>query len=191
MGAVKKLYLIRHGETVFNVKYIVQGTCDSPLTDKGHSQAKAAKKVLEDNHITFDHAYCSYMHRTEETLLEITDMPYERNNGLNERCYGTMEGESRSIAENLTYEQRSQLYELCNGETKEHLLERMHSFLTEIMNKEDHNSVLCVSHGAAMSYFLYSIAPDNGIDRLENCHILEFEYDGKFHFVKDYIPKND
>lgn len=191
MGTVKKLYLIRHGETIFNVKYIVQGQCDSPLTAKGHAQAKAAKKLLEENNIAFDHAYCSYMHRTEETLQDITDMPYERSTGLNERSYGTMEGESRSIAENLTYEQRSKLYELCNGETKEHLLERMNTFLTEIMNKEDHQNVLCVSHGAAVSYFLYQVDPNNGIDRLENCHILEFEYDGKFHFIKDYIPKDD
>ena len=30
---MKKLYLLRHGQTEFNVKKLVQGRCDSPLTD--------------------------------------------------------------------------------------------------------------------------------------------------------------
>lgn len=188
---MKKLYLVRHGETLFNTKFIVQGQCDSPLTDKGHKQARNAKQVFKENNITFDHAYCSYMHRTEETIQEITSMPYQRSTGLNERSYGTMEGESRSIADHLTYEERSKFYELCGGEKAEDMVNRITTFLTETMNKDDHQSVLCISHGAAMSYFLYHVAPDNNITRLENCHILEFDYDGKFHFIKDYISKDD
>lgn len=186
----KKLYLVRHGETLFNTKYIVQGTCDSPLTKKGHQQACNARQIFQQHNITFDHAYCSMLHRTEETIQDITDMSYKRSAELNERCYGTMEGESRKIAEKFTFEQRSQLYELCGGETKEHLIQRMHSFLTDIMTKDNHHSVLCVSHGAAISYFMFSIDPEFPIHNLQNCHILELEFDGKFHFIKDYIPKN-
>ena len=36
---MKKLYLLRHGQTEFNVKKLVQGRCDSPLTDLGRQQA--------------------------------------------------------------------------------------------------------------------------------------------------------
>lgn len=190
MAEIKKLYLVRHGETLFNTKHIVQGTCDSPLTAKGHQQARAAKQILLQNNIKFDHAYCSMLHRTEETIQEITTMPYERREELNERCYGTMEGESTKIAENFKFEERSQLYELCGGETKEHLIHRMNSFLTDIMSNEDHHSVLCVSHGAAISYFMFHIDPDFPIHSLQNCHILELEFDGKFHFIKDYVSKN-
>ena len=58
------------------------------------------------------------------------------------------------------------------------------------MQKQDHTSVLCVSHGAAISYFLYCIEPNTNIKHLENCHILEFEYDDAFHLTNQYIPKN-
>lgn len=35
---MKKLYLLRHGQTEFNVKKLVQGRCDSPLTDLGRNK---------------------------------------------------------------------------------------------------------------------------------------------------------
>ena len=53
---MKKLYLVRHGETLFNQKYLMQGICDSPLTQKGHAQAKAVGKLFKEKGITFDHA---------------------------------------------------------------------------------------------------------------------------------------
>lgn len=187
---MKKLYLVRHGETLFNQKYLIQGTCDSALTPLGHAQAKEVKEYFEQNHITFDHAYCSMMHRTEETLLDITSTPYERRSELNERNYGSLEGESRKIAEHLDWQAKSKLYEYCGGEKEEHLIQRMKDFMFEILNKEDHQSVICVSHGAAISYFMFHIDADFNIHRLKNCHVLELEYDGNYHFVNDFAPKN-
>lgn len=40
---VKTIYLMRHGETLFNTQGRVQGVCDSPLTENGRAQAQAAK----------------------------------------------------------------------------------------------------------------------------------------------------
>ena len=39
---MKALYLMRHGETLFNVHHKNQGWCDSPLTERGHAQARIA-----------------------------------------------------------------------------------------------------------------------------------------------------
>lgn len=39
----KKLYLMRHGQTLFNVQDRVQGACDSPLTELGIQQALQVK----------------------------------------------------------------------------------------------------------------------------------------------------
>ena len=39
---VKKLYLMRHGQTLFNLQNKIQGWCDSPLTELGQYQAKVA-----------------------------------------------------------------------------------------------------------------------------------------------------
>lgn len=39
----KTLYLMRHGETLFNQLGLIQGWCDSPLTTNGKQQAQAAR----------------------------------------------------------------------------------------------------------------------------------------------------
>ena len=49
---VKKLYLMRHGQTLFNELKRMQGWSDSPLTDLG-SQAKGARQYFLDNGIVF------------------------------------------------------------------------------------------------------------------------------------------
>lgn len=46
---MKTLYLVRHGETLFNALHKIQGWCDSPLTKKGIQQAKQAKQWFENN----------------------------------------------------------------------------------------------------------------------------------------------
>lgn len=40
---MSKLYLMRHGETYFNIWHKIQGWCDSPLTPNRINQAKAAR----------------------------------------------------------------------------------------------------------------------------------------------------
>mgnify|MGYP003235840628 CR=1 FL=1 len=53
----KTLYLMRHGQTLFNLQHKIQGWCDAPLTQLGIKQAKIASEYFKDNQITFDHAY--------------------------------------------------------------------------------------------------------------------------------------
>ena len=45
---MKDLYLMRHGQTFFNQEGLVQGVCDSPLTDLGIEQAEQARDFFED-----------------------------------------------------------------------------------------------------------------------------------------------
>ena len=51
---MKTLYLMRHGETLFNVQHKIQGWCDSPLTEKGIKQAQKARDYFSKKGITFD-----------------------------------------------------------------------------------------------------------------------------------------
>ena len=55
----KTIYLMRHGETLFNQQHRVQGFCDSPLTEKGIAQAKQAGAYFKEQGIVFDGAYAS------------------------------------------------------------------------------------------------------------------------------------
>ena len=76
----KTLYLMRHGQTLFNLQHKIQGWCDAPLTPLGIKQAQMAKEYFTN--ITLDHAYASTSERASDTLEIITDMPYTRLKGL-------------------------------------------------------------------------------------------------------------
>ena len=91
----KILYLMRHGQTMFNLRGKVQGASDSPLTKLGISQAKQAGHYFKHNHITFDEAYSSSSERACDTLENVLpDQAYQRNKGLKEWSFGLFEGDS-------------------------------------------------------------------------------------------------
>ena len=95
---IKKLYLMRHGETLFNVLKKVQGACDSPLTDKGIQQAKLARDFFQENGIKFDHLYASTQERACDTLEIISESKeYQRLKGLKEMNHGLYEGEPQFL----------------------------------------------------------------------------------------------
>lgn len=96
---VKTLYLMRHGETLFNVRHKIQGWCDSPLTANGIAQAKLAGQYFRDQQIQFDHAFCSTAERTSDTLELVTgnSLPYQRLKGLREWGFGVYEGQDEAL----------------------------------------------------------------------------------------------
>ena len=90
----KTLYLMRHGQTLFNARKKIQGWCDAPLTELGIKQAKIAGKYFKDNNIVFDHAYSSTSERACDTLELVCDLPYHRVKGLKEWNFGIYEGDT-------------------------------------------------------------------------------------------------
>ena len=47
-----RLYLMRHGQTLFNTLNRIQGWCDSPLTEKGRDQARQVRAYFEKHDMT-------------------------------------------------------------------------------------------------------------------------------------------
>ncbi|MBO0452356.1 histidine phosphatase family protein [Candidatus Enterococcus murrayae] len=92
------IYLIRHGKTFFNTTGQVQGFADSPLTDKGISQAKKLGTGLKD--IKFDLAYSSDLGRQRNTaklILSKSDKKkpvLKEHDGFKEWNYGGYEGKT-------------------------------------------------------------------------------------------------
>ena len=193
---MKTLYLMRHGETLFNVLHKIQGWCDSPLTSKGIQQALLAKKWFEEHQIHFDHAYSSTSERCCDTLEIIIrqDTPYKRLKQLKERNFGDFEGESEDLNPKRWSEfNYDDLFPHYGGEYTHDVVERMSKCLLEIMENDDHQNVLAVSHGGACYSFLSSVTDpnivrDNG--GFTNCCILHFEYnDGKFKYIDILRPE--
>lgn len=187
----KYLYLMRHGETLFNVKRRIQGACDSPLTEKGINQARKAAAYFEN--IQLDFAYSSTAERSADTLELVTKnlMPYNRVKGLKERNFGIFEGESEDIHLRKHFDT---IYGEYGGETVTEVKERMQATLIEIMERDNHNTVLAVSHaGACMSFLsIWEDAKARMKNGIPNCCIFKYEYvDQKFTLVDLVDPTVD
>ncbi len=63
---MKKLYLLRHGQTEFNVKKLVQGRCDSPLTELGRKQA-CGSRMAQSHDVVPDKVVSSPLGRAMDT----------------------------------------------------------------------------------------------------------------------------
>lgn len=95
---MKKLVLIRHGESEWNKENRFTGWTDVDLSEKGHQEAAEGGKLLKEAGYTFDKAYTSYLKRAIHTLNHVLDeldenyIPVEKSWKLNERHYGALQG---------------------------------------------------------------------------------------------------
>jgi len=64
-----RLYFVRHGETEYNIKHVVQGWCDSPLTELGIRQADLVGIRLSK--VAFQSAFSGDLGRQKETAVRI------------------------------------------------------------------------------------------------------------------------
>lgn len=91
-----QLAIVRHGQSEWNLQNRFTGWVDVALTEKGMEEAKKAGEILKAFH--FDEAYTSSLKRAQDTLrtiLEVggqTGIPITRNEALNERHYGDLQG---------------------------------------------------------------------------------------------------
>jgi 2,3-bisphosphoglycerate-dependent phosphoglycerate mutase len=95
---MKKLVLLRHGESTWNRENRFTGWTDVPLSDQGTAEAIEAGRVLKREGYAFDIAYTSVLKRAIKTLwiaLEELDqmwLPVVNDWRLNERHYGALQG---------------------------------------------------------------------------------------------------
>jgi probable phosphoglycerate mutase len=89
------LFIVRHGETEWNREGRIQGHRDSPLTERGLAQARAAAARLARERL--DALYSSDLGRARETAREVvatTRLPVRLDAGLRERAFGVLEGKT-------------------------------------------------------------------------------------------------
>src|SRR4051812_39199167 len=95
---MKKLVLIRHGESTWNKENRFTGWTDVDLSEKGRQEAKEGGQVLKAGEYTFDVAYTSVLKRAIRTLwitldeMDLMWIPVHRSWRLNERHYGALQG---------------------------------------------------------------------------------------------------
>ena len=99
---MKKLVLVRHGESEWNKLNLFTGWTDVDLSEKGHEEAKEGGRLLKAEGFDFDVCYTSYLKRAIHTLNHILDemdrnwLPVIKAWQLNERHYGALQGLNKS-----------------------------------------------------------------------------------------------
>ena len=94
---MKKLILVRHGQSLWNLEKRFTGWVDVDLTDNGKLEAKKSGELIKKEQLNIDLYYCSFQLRAKNTLKIIQD---ELNDHkvvkeawqLNERHYGALTG---------------------------------------------------------------------------------------------------
>lgn len=186
----KKLFLMRHGETLFNQLKKIQGACDSPLTEKGIQQAKNARDYFQERMIQFDHLYSSTQERASDTLEIVTESKnYQRLKALKEMGFGSFEGEQQFLQpQNPEYFE--DFYLQFGGESMSSVQTRVTAALHHIMAQDDHQNVLAVSHNGACISFLQTIwqGDKNELVRaFPNCGIFILNYEDRKFQLEDII----
>lgn len=186
----KDIYLIRHGETDFNRRGVVQGSgVDSDLNDLGHSQALAFFEHYQ--HIPFDKIYTSRLKRTHQSVRSFLDMgiPWEQHEGLNEISWGHKEGKTPNPADNQYYQQLVKTWRKGGvdvaaegGESPVHVMERQKPFLELMLSRPEEKTVLVAMHGRAMRVLLAHVLqkPLHAMDRFAHTNLclyrLRYDY---------------
>lgn len=95
---MKKIVLLRHGESIWNKENRFTGWTDVDLTPKGIEEARNAGKLLRENGFIFDIAFTSVLKRAIRTLwialdeMDLMWLPINNTWRLNERHYGALQG---------------------------------------------------------------------------------------------------
>lgn len=95
---MKRIVLLRHGQSQWNLENRFTGWTDVDLTPLGVQEARRAGELLKNAGFYFDAAYTSYLKRAVKTLNEVLDvldqdwLPVEKDWRLNEKHYGALQG---------------------------------------------------------------------------------------------------
>ncbi|MBI4517967.1 MAG: 2,3-bisphosphoglycerate-dependent phosphoglycerate mutase [Deltaproteobacteria bacterium] len=197
------LVLLRHGESQWNLENRFTGWVDVPLTDKGREEARRAGEKLRDIH--FDCAFTSVLQRANETLAIVLQVigqagiPIERDQALNERHYGDLQGLNKAeTAEKFGKEQvhlwrRSYNIAPPGGESLQDTAARtLPYFESKIVPAlKTGNNVLVAAHGNSLRSIVMQL------DQLTRQQVLElnlatgvpvvYEFDMKMRIVSKRV----
>lgn len=169
-----KLYVVRHGQTEWNVLKKMQGSADIPLNEYGKEQAQETKAILEN--ISFDIIFCSPLIRAKQTAEIINsnrDLDIIFDNRLRERNYGEFEGVSKSSFNYNDFWAYNKNLKYTKAENVQDFFKRIYNFLDEIKISYSDKNILIVCHA--------------GITKAIECYVNGMMKDEE---IGPYLPNN-
>ncbi|RYG45521.1 2,3-bisphosphoglycerate-dependent phosphoglycerate mutase [bacterium] len=191
-----KLILVRHGQSIWNLQDRFTGWVDVPLTEQGREEAQRAGELLKG--ISLDIAYTSNLQRAQDTLKLIMEsmgiaLPTIRNQALNERAYGDLEGLNKArTAEKFGADQvkiwrRSYDVPPPGGESLADTAARTLPFFERCIlgDIQDGRNVLVVAHGNSNRSIVMKL------DGLSKEQVLELNLGTAVPLVYDLSPEGE
>jgi probable phosphoglycerate mutase len=200
--SIKKIYIIRHGQTDFNLRGIVQGSgVDSSLNSTGQAQSRAFFEMYRD--VPYDKIYTSALKRTKESVQDFISMgiPHESLTGLNEISWGSKEGQRITPEEDAYYHWMLKEWQSGNtaeriegGESPNDVVLRQRPAIDYILSKEDEKTILICMHGRAMRILLCELLnyPLKSMDMFEhqNLCLYQLDFTGSMFSIKMHNDKS-
>lgn len=183
----KSIYLIRHGETDFNRRGVVQGSgIDADLNEWGWAQAAAFFNAYQ--HVPFDKIYTSALVRTHQSVKGFIDLgiPHEIHEGLNEISWGNREGRTPSSMDSEYYKDLVMAWRggqtalaAEEGESPEQVLARQLPVIETILSRPQERKIIVAMHGRAMRILLTSLLkrPLIEMDSFEHSNLCLYKLD--------------
>ena len=174
-----KVYFVRHGKTEYNIKNIIQGDIDVPLSDIGRKEIQKFKSKIRN--INFDVCISSPYSRAKETAKILVDGRCKiiTNDLLKERHVGKLEGTSSLYYDAKKYWDINYEKDELDIETPRELIARAQQFIDYIKKKYKDKTILVVAHGDIITAIHYAIVGyDKNIDLTDfHCeHNKIYEY---------------
>lgn len=175
-----KIYIVRHGETIWNLEHRVQGQTDVPLTDNGRKQAKELQELVAT--LNIDVVISSPLIRAKETAQILIDnkLPVHTDDRIIERDWGLNEGEIVDLVDTVDCWDFSLNTRGLQFERVQDLMKRVSEFLEDIKVRYPDKNVLIVTHSAVLRvvhYLLSGIPQDGDLTKIEipNLRIIEYK----------------
>ena len=165
-------YIVRHGQTNWNILGKTQGHGNSDLTPKGENQALELSKAIKEYPI--DYIYSSDLGRavqTAEIIGSTIGVDVIQTPSLREMGFGDWEGlliEEIKKDHAKTYEtwrNQPHLVNIPNGETLHIIKDRVDAFIKELNEKYDNKHILLVSHSVTVRVMLLSFL-NSGVENI-------------------------
>ena len=174
------LYVVRHGETIWNVERKVQGITDIPLTLKGIKEAEELQTLIST--LNIDVVISSPLIRARETAKILVDfkLPINTDDRIKERDWGMNEGALIDSVDRWDCWDVVLNTKVQNIECVQDFMYRVSDFIEEIKIKHKDKNVLIVTHSAVsrvIHYLLGTIPEDANLSRIDipNLRIIEYK----------------
>lgn len=193
-----KIYIVRHGETIWNKSKLLQGSRDIQLSEKGRDAAIERGKQLRE--VGFDVIYSSPLSRAYETACLIRgdkDTKIIKDDRLREINFGVNEGKSAIELQKdksnpfCKFFDEPQNYKAPqNGESLEEVCARTKEFMEQIIEpqKDKLDNVLIAGHGAMNKAIMCHVL-NHGVDKYwsgglqKNCGVLIVRLDDGYQLI--------